>query len=102
MFSCILAIVLSVVSILNSINYQKRKKAMVALRAEKDKAQSYLDMAGSILVVIDPHQRISMLNKKGLEIIGLTHEEEVIGRNAFDYFASKERTRSAERRVLKK
>jgi PAS domain S-box-containing protein len=96
MFSCILAIVLSVVSILNSINYQKRKKAMIALRAEKDKAQSYLDMAGSILVVIDPHQRISMLNKKGLEIIGLTHEEEVIGRNAFDYFSSK-----SEREALK-
>jgi PAS domain S-box-containing protein len=96
MFSCILAIVLSVVSILNSINYQKRKKAMVALRAEKDKAQSYLDMAGSILLVIDLNQRISMLNKKGLEIIGLTHEEEVIGRNAFDYFASK-----SEREALK-
>ncbi len=93
MFSCILALVLSVVSILNSINYQKRKKVMVALRAEKDKAQSYLDMAGSILVVIDRHQNISMLNKKGLEILGLTHEEEVIGRNAFDYFSSKgERT----------
>lgn len=89
MFSCILAIVLSIVSILNSINYQKRKKAMIALRAEKDKAQSYLDMAGSILVVIDRSQRISMLNKKGLEILGLTHEEEVIGRNAFDYFSSK-------------
>ena len=89
MFSCILALVLSVVSILNSFNYQKRKKAMIALRAEKDKAQSYLDMAGSILVVIDRDQRISMLNKKGLEILGLAHEEEVIGRNAFDYFASK-------------
>ena len=93
MFSCILALVLSVVSILNSINYQKRKKVMIALRAEKDKAQSYLDMAGSILVVIDRNQNISMLNKKGLEILGLTHEEEVIGRNAFDYFSSKgERT----------
>ena len=93
MFSCILALVLSVVSILNSINYQKRKKVMIALRAEKDKAQSYLDMAGSILVVIDREQNISMLNKKGLEILGLTHEEEVIGKNAFDYFSSKaERT----------
>jgi PAS domain S-box-containing protein len=89
LFSCILALVLSLVSILNSINYQKRKKAMIALRAEKDKAQSYLDMAGSILVVIDRDQNISMLNKKGLEMIGLAHEEEVIGRNAFDYFASK-------------
>lgn len=89
MFSCILALVLSVVSFLNSINYQKRKKAMTALRAEKDKAQSYLDMAGSILVVIDRDQKISMLNKKGLEILGLMHEEEVIGKNAFDYFASK-------------
>jgi PAS domain S-box-containing protein len=89
MFSCVLALVLSVVSILNSINYQKRKKMVTVLRAEKDKAQSYLDMAGSILVVIDRDQRISMLNKKGLEIIGLTHEEEVIGKNAFDYFASK-------------
>ncbi len=89
MFSCILALVLSVVSILNSINYQKRKKMVTVLRAEKDKAQSYLDMAGSILVVIDCNQKISMLNKKGLEILGLTHEEEVIGKNAFDYFASK-------------
>jgi len=61
----------------------------VALRAEKDKAQSYLDMAGSILIVIDRDQRIKMLNKKGLEILGIAHEEEVLGKNAFNYFASK-------------
>ncbi len=88
MFSCILALVLSGVSILNSINYQKRKQMMVALRAEKDKAQSYLDMAGSILLVIDRDQKITMINKKGLEIIGTIHEEEIIGKNAFDYFSS--------------
>gem|GEM_PF-3180173 len=87
-FSCLLALVLSIVSILNSINYNKRIKAMTALRAEKDKAQSYLDMAGSILVVIDRNQNISMLNKKGLEILGNLMEEEVIGKNAFDYFSS--------------
>lgn len=89
MFSCILALVLSVVSIMNSINYRKRKQVVTALRAEKDKAQSYLDMAGSILIVIDRDQRIKMLNKKGLEMLGMTHEEEVIGKNAFNYFASK-------------
>ncbi len=88
MFSCILALVLSVVSILNNMNYQKRKEVVVALRAEKDKAQSYLDMAGSILVVIDRNQKLSMINKKGLEILGNLVEEEVIGKNAFDYFSS--------------
>lgn len=89
MFSCILALVLSAVSVINSMNVQQRKRAMTALRAQKDKAQSYLDMAGSILVVINKDLRISMLNKKGLEILGLAHEEEVIGKNAFNYFASK-------------
>ncbi len=88
MFSCILALVLSVVTILNSMNIQKRKLAMSALRAEKDKAQSYLDMAGSILLVIDRNQMISMINKKGLEILGSLDESEVIGKNAFDYFSS--------------
>jgi PAS domain S-box-containing protein len=63
----------------------ERKRAEEALRKEKDKAQKYLDVAGVILVVIEESQRVSLINKKGCEVLGY-REEEIIGANWFDMF----------------
>ena len=51
----------------------------------KDKAEEYLDIAGVIIVVIDSSQRISLLNKKGCELLGCNRED-IIGKNWFDNF----------------
>jgi PAS domain S-box-containing protein len=56
-----------------------------ALRKEKEKMQQYLDVAGVMLIAIDKNQKVSMINKKGCEILG-SGEGEIIGKNWFDNF----------------
>lgn len=69
----------------NARTYQKIKLAQEEVRKERDKAQKYLDIAGAILVVIDADRKVSLINKKGCEVLGYT-EDEIIGRNWFDNF----------------
>jgi PAS domain S-box-containing protein len=64
-------------------NITERKRAEKQLQQEKDKAQQYLDIAGVMLVANDLHSRISMINKRGCEILGYK-QEELIGNNWFD------------------
>ena len=52
---------------------------------EKNKAQTYLDIAGVIMVVIDNKQKVTLINKKGCDILGY-EAPEVIGKNWFDSF----------------
>jgi PAS domain S-box-containing protein len=60
-------------------------RAKEALREERDRAQNYLDVAGVIFVVIDSDQRITLINKKGCELLEY-EEEEILGKNWFDTF----------------
>jgi PAS domain S-box-containing protein len=53
------------------------------LREERDKARTYLDIAGVIFLVINPDQTVALINKKGLEVLGCD-ENEIIGKNWFD------------------
>ena len=62
-----------------------RIRTEAALREERDRAQKYLDVIGVMLVVIDANQRVSLINKKGCEILGYK-EKEIIGKNWFDNF----------------
>ena len=55
------------------------------LRKEKDKAQRYLDIAAVMLMVIDTTGVITLINKKGCEILG-RDETQIIGKNWFDSF----------------
>ena len=61
----------------------KRKKAEDVLKEEKNKAQNYLDVAGVMIVALDSGGRITLINKKGLEILGY-EENEVINRDWID------------------
>jgi PAS domain S-box-containing protein len=56
-----------------------------SLTEERDKAQKYLDIAGVILVVVHPDQTVTLINKKGREVLGY-EEKEIIGKNWFDTF----------------
>ncbi len=62
-----------------------RKQAAEELEKERNKAQLYLDMAGVIIVVIGADQRVSLINRKGAEILGFG-EDEIIGTNWFDSY----------------
>lgn len=76
----------------------KRKKAEAAFRRESARAQRYLDIAGVMLVALDAGGEITMINKKGCEILGYT-EEELLGRNWFE-MCIPEKKRHAMRQVL--
>ena len=55
--------------------------------AERDRAQRYLDIAGVIMVALDVEGCVTLLNKKGCEILECT-ESEALGVNWFDTFIS--------------
>ncbi len=62
-----------------------RKLTEKALRQERDRTQRYLDVAGVMLIAIDPAGQVSMINQKGCEILG-REPTAVVGRNWFDDF----------------
>jgi PAS domain S-box-containing protein len=64
---------------------KERKQAEEALRKEKDRAQNYLDIAGVIFVAIKSDGEVTLINKKGCEILGYD-ESEIIGKNWFENF----------------
>ncbi|MEO0085068.1 MAG: PAS domain S-box protein [candidate division WOR-3 bacterium] len=61
----------------------ERVRAQRELRAEKDRAQLYLDVAGVIILALDASGRVTMLNRRGCEILGWA-EAELLGRSWFD------------------
>ncbi len=67
----------------------EQKKAEEAIRREKDKAQQYLDIAGVMLVALGDDGTVTLINRKGCQILGY-EEEEIIGKNWFDNFVPEE------------
>jgi len=67
---------------------QQLRASEKQLRKEREKAQKYLDVAGTIMLVIDSDQKVTLINRKGCEILGYT-EEEILGRKWFDNFVPK-------------
>ena len=63
----------------------QRKQAEAALRKERDRVQSYLNIAGVIIVAIDADQKVILINAKGCQILGYA-QEEILGLNWFDNF----------------
>jgi PAS domain S-box-containing protein len=62
-----------------------RKASEQALRAERDKARQYLAVAGVILVTLDTHGRVTLVNQMGCDVLGF-RADEIIGKNWFDHF----------------
>ena len=60
-----------------------RKAAIEALRFERDRAQTYLDVAEVILLALDEHGCVTMINRKGQEILGYS-EAELVGSDWFE------------------
>jgi len=63
----------------------ERKMVEESLRKEKEAAQRYLDIVGAIVLALDVNGDITLINKRGLEILGY-EEEEVLGKNWFKTF----------------
>ncbi len=67
----------------------ERKRVIEDLMNERDRAQMYLDIAGVVFVALNKKGEVTLINKKGTEILGYT-EEEVIGKSWFDHFLVKD------------
>ena len=64
------------------------KQIQESIRRSNQIAQKYLDIAGVIIVAIDVDGQITLINKKGCDILGYS-KEELIGKNWFDVFLPK-------------
>ena len=80
------------------------KTAEKALVESKELAEKYLNVAGNIILALDPNGIITLLNKKGHEIMGYK-DGELIGKNWIDLFIPKEKleeTKSVHKKNVKK
>ena len=64
--------------------YQKLEESDKKLNKEKEKAQNYLDIAGVIIVALDSKGTVTLINKKGCEIIDGKGKNCILGKNWFD------------------
>ena len=71
-----------------------RKAALDALRRERDRAQSYFELAQVMLLAVDDDGRIARINSKGCEILGYT-EGELVGRDWFEQCVPEPRREAA-------
>ncbi|HDR06563.1 MAG TPA: PAS domain S-box protein, partial [Candidatus Coatesbacteria bacterium] len=56
-----------------------------ALRAARDQAQTYLDMAGVIILALDADGVVTLINQRGCELLGRP-EKDILGKNWHDCF----------------
>ena len=81
----------------------ERKISQQLIEQEKNRAQMYLDIAGVMFVVLDRQGRVTLINKKGCEVLGYK-EEEIIGKNWIDCFlptAAKKRVSEVFEKLIK-
>ena len=78
----------------------KHKGLWAKLREERNRAQQYLNIAGVIIIAIDENGLITLINRKGCEVLGY-EEGKLIGKNWFDLCAP-EKTREKRRDTFKK
>lgn len=78
--------IVAILSIFRDIT--ERKMMEKEMEDERDMAQKYLDIAGSILLVINSKQKIELLNKRGRKVLGCVKCDPV-GRNWFVNFVPK-------------
>ncbi len=63
----------------------EERAANQRLRAEMERSQRYLDVAGVMILALDADANVMLINKKGREILGYG-EAEIIGRNWIEHF----------------
>jgi PAS domain S-box-containing protein len=73
-------------------------RANQILLREKKKAQTYLDVAEVIMVVIDSRGTVSLINQKGSQVLGC-REGEIVGENWFERFIPRDRRRSVREKL---
>ncbi len=66
------------------------------LKKERDISQTYLDVAGVIIIALDREGVVTLINRKGCEILGGT-EEDILGKNWLELFTPEDKIKEAKR-----
>jgi PAS domain S-box-containing protein len=82
---CMLPLGALVFVVIRRVPLQAILRAEALLKQERDTAQKYLDIAGVLFVVLDAAQRVTLINRKGCEVLART-EEQMLQKNWFDHF----------------
>lgn len=64
----------------------EQKKAERALIREKDNAESYFELAGTAMVILDEKANVININRRGCELIGASRKEAILGLNWIENF----------------
>ncbi|MCP3962800.1 MAG: response regulator [bacterium] len=76
----------------------QRQAKEEALEQAKQKAQSYFDVAGVIMVVLDHRGVVSLINQKGCEVLGYA-EEEIVGKSWYHEFVTEKDSGAVKARI---
>lgn len=68
----------------------KEEETQKRLANEKNKAQQYIDIARVMILVLDKNGNISLINKRGCELLGYQEASELVGKNWFESFIPQE------------
>jgi len=79
------------------IEVAEREHAEAELRTERNRARNYLDTAAAVMVALDADGRITMVNRRGCELLGLC-EDELLGSSWVDRFTPSEGKEATRRR----
>jgi len=78
----------------------ERKQLWDTLLEERNRAQQYLNIAGVIIVALNEKGQVTLINKRGTEVLGYA-EEDIIGKNWFDLCVPEE-TREKVKEIFRK
>ena len=67
------------------VEIDERRQLETLLRQERDTARKYLNVAGTIIVALDRDGNVTLINRKGIDVLGC-QPETIVGRNWFDTF----------------
>ena len=73
-----------------AIDITNRMLAEKAVAAERDRAEMYLQMAGVIFIALDTEGALTLINRKGTEVLGYSSEE-ILGQPWFDLIPEESR-----------
>ncbi|MEZ5458228.1 MAG: PAS domain S-box protein [Steroidobacteraceae bacterium] len=80
-----------------------RRETMAAIRRERDRANTYLEVAQVILLALSTDGRVQLINRKGCEVLG-RREIDLLGRDWIDSVVApdaRERVRDSLRRLAR-
>jgi PAS domain S-box-containing protein len=68
----------------------ERRKAEEEIRKERDRVRKYMEIAGVMFVALDTEGRVTLINRKGCEVLGY-RQSEIAGKDWFGNFIPEEK-----------